>query len=357
MNIATRTLVVAIVCLAAALPAAAQNPPERAARERARAQAERLREEQERRREQAADERRARIEAQRGPEYTEAFTRTLRIGSNGTFELANVAGDIVITGGGGDEVKIDAVKRVRQRSEQEARAQLQQLQIAVSTRSNQVEVRTEFPRRNNFRGSVDYTVALPDSTSVIVHTVAGDLRITNVRGELSADTVSGDVTASGIGRLRSLKTVSGDVQLTDAQVDDATIGSVSGDITARNVRGRSLDLGLVAGDIRFSDASFERVSLRTISGDVEYAGRLARNGRYQMQSQSGDIRLIPADDTGFDLDANSFNGGIRTDYSLRTTEVGGPGRRGRQSLRGTVGDATAVVTLRSFNGDISVLRR
>ena len=37
----------------------------------------------------------------RGPEYTENFSRTARLGRNGSFDLQNVAGDISVTGGGG----------------------------------------------------------------------------------------------------------------------------------------------------------------------------------------------------------------------------------------------------------------
>jgi DUF4097 and DUF4098 domain-containing protein YvlB len=319
----------------------------------------RLREEAARERERAAQERRARGEQRRGPEYTEPFSRTVRLGRTGSFDLSNISGDVTITGGGGDEVKIDARKRVRQGNEADARALLQAMTIQVSERAGLVEVRTELPRRRDWSGGVDYTIALPSGANVAVRTVNGDLRITNVRGELRAETVNGDVTANGLGRVRSLKTVSGDVQIADAQGDDIALQTVSGDVTARAIKGRSIELEAVSGDLRFTDVELERVNLRTVSGDIEYSGRLVRSGRYDLQSHSGDIRLTPLGNTGFDLDANTFSGDIRSEFQLGGTQVtdvaARPGRN--RTMRGTFGDASAIVIAHTFNGDILVARR
>jgi hypothetical protein len=327
---------------------------------RAREAAERIRREAEARAREAQQRRGNRFDGDRGPEFTEPFSKTVRIGRNGSLDLSNVAGDITVTGGGGDDLKIDAVKRVRQRSEQEARAILSAIQIVIDQRGSQVDVRTEHPDRRNSPGRVDYTVALPDSSNVSLRTISGDVRVSNIRGELRVESVSGDVTASSAARLRAIKTVSGDLQLTDAQGEDVAAGTVSGDVIVRNLKVRSIDLELVSGDIRFDNVTSDRANLRTISGDIDFAGRLARNGRYQFQSQSGDIRVIPADGTGFALDVETFNGDIQTDYTLRNVQQSGDGpRRGPgRTLRGTFGDnADAVLILRSFSGDVSLNRR
>ena len=331
----------------------------REAQQRAREAQQRAREVQRRERERQAGARAARAEARRGPEFTENFTRTVRLGANGTFDLSNVSGDITITGQGGDEVRIDAVKRVQDRSEADAKALLQAIQIQVSERPGFVEVRTELPRRRNWSGGVDYTVSVPNSANVTVRTVTGDVHVTNVRGELRAEAVSGDVTATQLGRVRLLKTVSGDLQITEVQGDELTASTVSGDVTARNLRVKALELESVSGDLRFTAIETARANLRSISGDIEYAGRLARSGRYELQSHSGDIRLLPADNTGFDVDASTFSGDIRSDFTVRGAQnASASGRPGaNRTLRGAVGDASAILTLRSFNGDILIVRR
>src|SRR5438128_424012 len=49
----------------------------------------------------------------RGPEQTERFTRKVKLGRDGRVSIGNISGSIVVTGGSGDEVTIDAVKRAR----------------------------------------------------------------------------------------------------------------------------------------------------------------------------------------------------------------------------------------------------
>jgi DUF4097 and DUF4098 domain-containing protein YvlB len=348
MRALRKITLVAVTVAAIAAPATAQDSA--AQRERARQQAQEARE-------RAAQERRARNQERMGPEYTEAFSRTVRIGRNGTFDLSNVSGDVVVTGGGGDDVKIDAVKRVRSRNEGDAKAVLQAILIQVSERSGLVEVRTELPRRRNWSGGVDYTIALPNGANVAVHSVSGDLRITNVRGELRAQSVSGDVVGTGIGRARSIRTVSGDLQLTDAAADTLELGSVSGDVIVNGLKARSVDLESVSGSLRLTAVESERVSFNTISGDIDFDGRLARSGRYDMQTHSGDIRLTAAGNTGFDLDASTFSGDIRSDFQLSGAQPASGERRRNRELRGTFGDASAILTLKSFSGDVTLTRR
>ena len=97
--------------------------------------------------------------------------------------------------------------------------------------------------------------------------------------------------------------------------------------------------------------------------DITFTGRLVRNGRYEVLTQSGDIQFSPTGNDGFDLDVSTFSGDIRSDLTMTvngTSRSTFDGRRGRgpwRSLKGTFGDASAVITLRSFNGDIVVSKR
>ena len=85
-----------------------------------------------------------------------------------------------------------------------------------------------------------------------------------------------------------------------------------------------------------------------------YTGRLARGGRYRLQSHSGNIQITLIGETGFDLEANSFSGDIRSDYPFPNSPS--PGEP-NQTLRGTLGDAGASVELRSYSGDVAIIKR
>jgi hypothetical protein len=110
------------------------------------------------------------------------------------------------------------------------------------------------------------------------------------------------VTINDAPRLEGAKTVSGDVTLTGVTADgDLSAGSVSGNVRAKGLKARGLDLGSVSGDINVSDVTCERLGVKTVSGGVEYAGGIAKGGRYEINAHSGTVRLQLANPAGFEL--------------------------------------------------------
>jgi DUF4097 and DUF4098 domain-containing protein YvlB len=299
-----------------------------------------------------------------GPEVTERFSRTSKVGPTGALDLSNIAGDITVSGGTGGEIRIEAVKRARSRSGDDAQQVLDEMRIEVIESGTRVEVRTQYPRnRRSYSGSVDYTITMPTGGSATLRSVSGDVRVTNVKGELRAESVSGDMVTSGATRLSLVKTVSGDVEVTDAASDgEVTASTVSGNLTARGLKARAVDLSSVSGDVLLTNITTDRAILKTVSGGIEYSGPLTRNGRYEMTAHSGTIRLAVSETTGFDLEATTFNGDVRSDFplTLRAGPESGTGRGRRamnRAIRGSFGDASAIVVLKSFSGDIVITKR
>jgi DUF4097 and DUF4098 domain-containing protein YvlB len=297
-----------------------------------------------------------------GPEYTETFSKTVRLGNSGRFELSNISGDVTITGGGGQEVRIQATKRVHERSQSDADQVLRALAIEVVEGSGFVQVRSEgVPSRRNAGASIDYNVAVPNGAAVSLRTLSGNVRVSNIKGELRVESTSGDIAISSATRLRQLKAISGNVDLTDIEGDDIVTNVWSGDVGVRNLKARSLDMEGISGDLRLVDAQCDRVNLKTLSGDIEYSGRLARNGRYDVQSHSGDVRLTPLGNAAFEFEASTFNGDIRSDFTTNNPSVASSAFAGRRpvnrTVRGSVGQGGAIVSLRSFSGDVLIVKR
>ena len=303
----------------------------------------------------------------RGQQQTERFTRRVRLGRDGRVTIQNISGDIVVTAGSGDEVSIEAVKRARDQS------RLADVRVIVDERPGRVDVRTEYEqfRGDRDRGgnvSVDYTVVVPAGASVELKSISGSVKATGVRGAVRAESVSGDVVTSDTPNVETAKTISGDVTIDGITTEgNLSIGSVSGTVRARNVKARGLDLGSVSGDVTLTDVACDRLSAKSVSGGFEYTGSLARGGVYDVNVHSGTVRFVLANPAGFELTANTFSGSIRSDLPLT---VGGSSsssassdrdgrRRGvsSRSLRGTFGDGSATLTLRTFSGDIVIARR
>jgi DUF4097 and DUF4098 domain-containing protein YvlB len=292
----------------------------------------------------------------RGPEQTERFSRKVRLGRDGRFTIENIAGDITVTGGSGDEVSIEAVKRTRGN-----RSQLSTVNIVVDERPGRVEVRTEHTARND-RVWVDYTVTVPTSAGVDAKSVSGNVKITTVQGVVRAETISGSVTTASTPKLELAKSVSGDVDLTDATAEgDLNASSVSGAIRARGLKARTLELGTVSGDVVLSNIACTRLGVRSISGGVEYSGTLAKSGRYDINSHSGTIRLALSTDVGFELSANSFSGSIRSELPMTLGPTTARNERRRpgpgHSTHAVFGDGSASLTIRTFSGNIVITKR
>jgi DUF4097 and DUF4098 domain-containing protein YvlB len=297
----------------------------------------------------------------RGPEQTERFSRKVRVGRDGRVSIQNIAGDITVTSGSGDEASIEAVKRTRGDA-----SKLATVHIVVDERGGRVDVRTDHTARND-QVSVDYTVIVPNGAAVDIKSISGTLKVTDVRGAVRAETISGNLITSGTPRLESAKTISGNIDLTAAGADaELTAGSVSGTVRAKGLKVRSLDLGTISGDVVLSDITCDRLAVKSVSGGVEFDGTLARNGRYDVNSHSGSVRLRLGGEIGFELSATTFSGSVRSELPLtiggdRDVNRRDDRRRGggmsSRAIHATFGDGSAALTVRTFSGSIVIARR
>jgi DUF4097 and DUF4098 domain-containing protein YvlB len=125
----------------------------------------------------------------------------------------------------------------------------------------------------------------------------------------------------------------------------------------RGVKAHSVEAGAVSGDVVVENVSCQRLEAQTVSGGVQFAGDLARGGRYELSSHSGDVKVTIAGNTGFEVEATSFSGSVRTDIQLQSDiedDRRGPRRR---TVRGVHGDGSALLDLTTFSGSIVISRR
>jgi hypothetical protein len=73
-------------------------------------------------------------------------------------------------------------------------------------------------------------------------------------------------------------------------------------------------------------------------------------------SHSGEIRVAIAGGSGFELEASSFSGEVRSDLHITSRGTNTPERR-RRTLTGTYGDGSAILDLTTFSGSIVITKR
>jgi hypothetical protein len=294
-------------------------------------------------------------------QQTERTTRTFHLGASGLLMLGNIAGDITVSRGGSDTV-VEIVKIARGRDAADARDLLQLVTVDATERPDRVEVKTHYPggdemRRSNRRNlnvTVAYNVTAPAGIHLAIDTISGDVKITDIKGDITAKSISGDVRVSGGGRVGTVKSISGNVEVIDGQADGPLeASSVSGDVTLRRVTAQRVESGSVSGNLLLEEMRCDRVEAHTTSGNISFSGQLARNGRYELKGFSGEVRVALSGTTGFELDARSFSGQIRSDDFPITARDRTSGRH----LAGTWGDGSAVLDVSTFSGSVVITKR
>ena len=287
---------------------------------------------------------------------SERIVRTFKAGEGTTLVLSNLAGDIIVNGSGGGEITIEAIKRVTGRDDAEMKRFLEETRIEMDEHGSRIEVRTIHGGSRN-RSRVNYTIAVPPATMLDLRSIAGDVTVSGIKGETRIETVSGSIVASGLSRATSLKAVSGDVSVSQATVDgDLVTGTVSGEISLAAVKARRIEAATVSGDVLLRSAWCEQIVARSVNGAVELSGALAPGGRYAFKSHSGDVRLFLDGKVGFEIEASTFSGTIKSDLPLKKdagNESGGMGPHTR-TIRGVFGDGSAQLEVATFSGNVYV---
>lgn len=289
-------------------------------------------------------------------------TRSIAIGPNGTLELENFSGDVTVTASSGKDVSIDFVRTSHGRTDADAKAGLERVRPEVDVVGTRATVRASYTERTSaYSVSTDFIVRAPAGTRIVINSLRADVHVTGIKGELKVTTASGDVVLTDVGSVQEAKTASGDVVIKGSTSDgELDAGTLNGDVTLTDIKARRISANTLNGSIVAREVTCDSASLSTIAGDVLYAGSLARGGRYEFTSNSGDVQFSPAGSTGYALQATSFTGDITSAIPLqsavRSSSLRDASNRAsrRNSASAKVGDGSATVTLQTFSGDISI---
>jgi hypothetical protein len=196
------------------------------------------------------------------------FQKTYNLGAGGSVEIANVSGDINITGHEGSAVVVSAYKEGRDRDV---------VEVEDGSTQGRVVLRAKYPNDcRNCEASIRFEVRVPRSSNISfdkISTASGNVKAEGFSGRLNLSTASGNVTVRGVGGAIKASSASGNVHVADA-TGSVNASTASGDV---EVELTSVDGD---GDMRFSSASGDvhvrlpsavnaRVSLSTASGDIE----------------------------------------------------------------------------------------
>jgi DUF4097 and DUF4098 domain-containing protein YvlB len=198
-------------------------------------------------------------------------------------------------------------------------------------------------------------VTAPAGTMLTISTLAGTVSVKEIKGDVNATVTSGSLTVAG-SRVSVLKTLSGNLTVTDSDAESGMeLSTLNGIVRAERVRARRLSISALSGDIVARDIETSTATITNTSGDVEYAGPVAKGGRYEIRAHSGDVRVV-LPKGGFDVSARTFSGRITADGALGLQTATQNFVRS-SSLKGTVGDGSASLDVSTFSGDVTISRK
>ena len=163
--------------------------------------------------------------------------------------------------------------------------------------------------------------------------------------DIRIETVSGDISAEDIkSQLLSLTTISGDCRVRRVSNEGTFITTKSGDISIHHTETNHCELKSLSGDMGCKDVSTKKLSAHNISGDVSCSHLVLNNGLIKTISGEISVKLEPGQKPCSTF-ATSVSGSIHIRDGERTAAD--------EFQRIPDGDRVKI-TLNSISGDISL---
>lgn len=271
-----------------------------------------------------------------GESYSDTVEERFSFKGTPKLRVRNVSGETSITAAGtSGEIRVVAHKRVSAGSEDRAKRLLQNLEVRMEKRGDELLVEPHLYEQERgwldlFRGKrfrVDFDITVPGECAIDAHTVSGEISIEGARGPLEVQTVSGDVRVEDVQGPMRLK-------------------SVSGDVDCRRYVGH-LEGNTVSGDVTMAAAALRSSQLHTVSGDVLIEGRLDPRKEHRFKTISGDVELALAEPDAT-IDYRTASGDVECQLPARIV------RRGRKEYSVVVGAGQARVGVKTVSGDLTI---
>ena len=266
--------------------------------------------------------------------------QTVDVAKGTKLSVNNFAGDVNIKTWGRDAVRVEVTHSDRETVE------IRQVDQTVSVRSRSTR---GAPSR-----SLDYAISVPTWMGISVNGTYADVLAEGVGGDVAVETTHGDITIRGGSGFISLKTVQGTVTVEKAkgrvEVRAVNEGIRLADVTA------DLSAESTNGSIILDRIDSANVDLYTVNGNISYDGAVKDKGLYRLTTHNGLIAMPIAERANVTLSARTYNGGIRSSFTLPAPAGDQNPDRRTKRVNLTLGNGSAHVELESFSGTISLRR-
>lgn len=242
----------------------------------------------------------------------ESFSFTVNVANQNRFRIEGINGLIDIVGvPGAATVEIRGERRVRSKSEDDARNYLRNLEVRVTDSNNEVFVKTVQPHETHGRNlEAIYYIRIPADWETIANNANGNVLVDSLASKVSIALANGNV---------QMQEISGNL----------AIGLTNGNVSLAAITGGTL------------------VSL--VNGNIAAGVTLPQNAACEMNTVNGTIALRIPQSTSARFSAEVTNGTINLTGLVMHDTITSP-----KSVSGRLAEGRGRIALKTVNGNIGV---
>ena len=228
-------------------------------------------------------------------EYTEqeVIERSVQFQPGGRLTLVNVNGGITIGSWDRNEVKVQAKKKARARSKEEARKLLEKTEVRIDRTADRIDIRAELRLRGNRSVSVSYTLTVPKEIDLELESVNGGIQVDAVSGAIEAETANGRIRFAEVKGAIQASAKNGNIRLSEIQgaiQASTTNGRIEAAFSKRGQDEHEIRASTTNGSIEVALPRGFKAHLKaaTVNGHIETDFPVTVKGRIS-KSVDGDI--------------------------------------------------------------------
>jgi DUF4097 and DUF4098 domain-containing protein YvlB len=197
-------------------------------------------------------------------------------------------------------------------------------------------------------GDINLTAA---TGPVAVKTSGGSIHLGQVDADTRAETSAGEITVKAAKAKLNAKTSGGEIHL--GQLEGPTEAQTSAGAIRVKVAQATLAAKTSGGEIKIEEAR-DTVRAETSAGSIEANFSAQPQSDCRLVTSGGSIVVKLDPELGFELDARTSAGEVRTELPVTTTVIG---KQGSGQLRGKLNGGGKALVLKTSAGDISIRKR